>query len=124
MATKNLDSSEKFSLGGASGVRAYPTGEGTGDEGWLTQIELRYSMGSTIPYAFYDHGAIRTSTFAPTNSTTNRRDLSGAGMGIRYQREQWSLDATVAWRARGGKAQSDPSRDASPTAWVSLGYRF
>src|SRR5690606_26547690 len=32
-ASKNLDSSEKFSLGGAYGVRAYAQGEATGDEG-------------------------------------------------------------------------------------------
>ena len=32
-ANKNLDSSEKFSLGGANGIRAYPQGEASGDEG-------------------------------------------------------------------------------------------
>jgi hemolysin activation/secretion protein len=32
-ADTNLDSSEKLSLGGASGVRAYPSGEATGDTG-------------------------------------------------------------------------------------------
>src|SRR5690606_17102591 len=34
-ASKNLDSSEKLSLGGATGVRAYPQGESSGDEGFL-----------------------------------------------------------------------------------------
>ncbi|MBC7610296.1 MAG: ShlB/FhaC/HecB family hemolysin secretion/activation protein, partial [Polaromonas sp.] len=34
-ATKNLDNSEKFSLGGASGVRGYAAGEATGDSGDL-----------------------------------------------------------------------------------------
>ncbi|NDC40360.1 MAG: ShlB/FhaC/HecB family hemolysin secretion/activation protein, partial [Chitinophagia bacterium] len=41
---KNLDSSERMNMGGADGVRAYPIGEGTGDEGWLGQVELRYLM--------------------------------------------------------------------------------
>jgi hemolysin activation/secretion protein len=45
-ASKNLDSSEDFGLGGATGVRAYPSGEAFGDTGWLTQIELRYSAGA------------------------------------------------------------------------------
>ncbi len=44
LASKNLDSSESFILGGANGVRAYPLGEGSGDEGWLAQIETRYSI--------------------------------------------------------------------------------
>ncbi|MCC6200958.1 MAG: ShlB/FhaC/HecB family hemolysin secretion/activation protein [Moraxellaceae bacterium] len=55
-AGTNLDSSEDFGLGGPNGVRAYPLGEGYGDEGWLTQIEARYQMGSFVPYAFYDAG--------------------------------------------------------------------
>jgi len=29
-ASKNLDSSQKFGLGGPNGVRAYPSGEGYG----------------------------------------------------------------------------------------------
>src|SRR5690606_39641993 len=32
-ASKNLDSSEKMGLGGAYGVRGYPQGEASGDEG-------------------------------------------------------------------------------------------
>ncbi|MBV9191772.1 MAG: ShlB/FhaC/HecB family hemolysin secretion/activation protein, partial [Betaproteobacteria bacterium] len=40
-ASKNLDSSEKFALGGPTGVRAYPTGEAVGDEGLLANLELR-----------------------------------------------------------------------------------
>ncbi|MEG0886109.1 MAG: ShlB/FhaC/HecB family hemolysin secretion/activation protein, partial [Janthinobacterium sp.] len=57
-ANKNLDSSEKLSLGGASGVRAYPSGEATGDEGGLVQLELRYDAGAYTPYAFMDAGRI------------------------------------------------------------------
>lgn len=42
-ADKNLDSSEKFFLGGAQGVRAYPLGEAAGDEGAMATLELRYT---------------------------------------------------------------------------------
>src|SRR5262249_40951483 len=45
VASKNLDSSEKFGLGGPFGVRAYPTGEATGDEGLLVNLELRRDVG-------------------------------------------------------------------------------
>ena len=41
-ASKNLSSAEKMSLGGANGVRAYPVGEATGDNGKLIQGEVRY----------------------------------------------------------------------------------
>src|SRR5262249_52569273 len=41
-ASKNLTSSEKFSLGGPDGVRSYPVGEGLGDSGYVMQAEYRY----------------------------------------------------------------------------------
>ena len=40
--TKNLDSSEQFSLGGPYGVRAYANGSSSGDSGWQASLELRY----------------------------------------------------------------------------------
>src|SRR4029077_11503587 len=42
LASGNLASAEKMSLGGPNGVRAYPVGEATGDSGIVTQTELRY----------------------------------------------------------------------------------
>lgn len=124
IATQNLDSSERMSLGGANGVRAYPTGEGTGDEGWLAQIELRYSAGNISPYVFYDHGSIKTMAHPVSSTSSNARDLSGIGLGARYQQGGWSLDATLAWRSQGGAPQSDPVGDSSPRAWLTVGYRF
>jgi len=78
-ASKNLDSSEKFGLGGAGGVRAYPTGEGYGDKGWLTQLEARYAMGAFSPYAFYDAGAVRTNAKPLPDATSNKRSIAGVG---------------------------------------------
>jgi hemolysin activation/secretion protein len=121
-ADKNLDSSEKLGLGGSNGVRAYPSGEGFGDQGWLAQLELRYSTGDYAPYAFYDIGDITTNA-KPWATATNRRTLSGGGLGLRYQRAGWSMDALVAWRDQGGKPQSDTSA-SDPLTWLSLGYRF
>src|SRR5690606_18675961 len=37
-AGDNLDSSEGFSLGGPTAVRAYPVLEGSGDEGWVATL--------------------------------------------------------------------------------------
>lgn len=123
---KNLDSSESFSLGGPGGVRAYPTGEANGDEGWLTQLELRYAMGAFSPFAFYDAGKVHVNA-KPGNITPkvtqNTRTIAGAGLGVRYQQGPIAVDATVAWRTHGGKPQSDTS-DRNPRAWVSASYRF
>jgi hemolysin activation/secretion protein len=60
MADKNLDSSEKFYLGGVGGVRAYPTSEGGGSEGYLFKVELRkflpYNFNASI---FMDDGRVK-----------------------------------------------------------------
>jgi hemolysin activation/secretion protein len=59
IADKNLDSSEKFYLGGMNGVRAYPTSEGAGSEGYLFKVELRkylpYNFNASI---FMDDGKV------------------------------------------------------------------
>jgi hemolysin activation/secretion protein len=125
-AGKNLDSSEDFGLGGANGVRAYPSGEGYGDEGWLIQMELRYSVGAYAPYAFYDAGNIRTNAKPWEGSGVNQRTLAGTGLGLRYQRGNWSADAALSWRQEGGKPQADTvdQREKGPQAWLSLGWRY
>jgi hemolysin activation/secretion protein len=125
-AQKNLDSSEVFSLGGANGVRAFPSGEGNGDEGWLAQVELRYSWGVYSPFVFYDAGRIRVNADPDQITpavTDNRRALAGSGLGLRYKRNDWTLDASVAWRNEGGAPQSDTA-DRNPRMWVSAGYKF
>jgi hemolysin activation/secretion protein len=121
-AGKNLDSSEGFGLGGATGVRAYPVGEAYGDEGWLTQWEIRYTSGGFTPYGFYDAGEIRVDA-KPFGSGTNKRSIAGAGAGLRYQIDHWSIDVALAWRTRGGRPQSDTA-DRDPRGWLTLRYTF
>lgn len=121
-AEKNLDSSERFGLGGPSGVRAYPVGESFGDQGWLLQLEARYRLGMVTPYVFYDAGEIRTNA-RPWQAGNNHRFLSGSGVGLRVQQGPWNLDATLAWRQAGGKPESD-TREVSPLFWLNAAYRF
>jgi len=44
LAANNLDSAEQLQYSGPYGVRAYPTGEGSGDEGAKLTLEGRYSL--------------------------------------------------------------------------------
>jgi hemolysin activation/secretion protein len=125
-ANQNLDSSEKFSLGGPSGVRAFPIGEGNGDSGAYAQVELRASMGAFSPYAFFDTGratlnARNGQLVAPL--ATNSRSVAGAGAGVRFRQESWDLDGVVAHQTRGGAAQSELGARAT-RAWVTVTYRF
>ena len=89
LASKNLDSSEQFILGGMDGVRAYPQGEAYGDEGILGDLELRLLLaglsrhvpGQVHLLGFVDAGHV-TIAKNPWFLGSNSRDLSGAGVGL------------------------------------------
>jgi hemolysin activation/secretion protein len=121
-AGQNLDSSEKMVLGGPTGVRAWPSGEATGDEGLLAQLELRWRGGAFEPYAFIDGGRVRLNR-DPWAAGDNRRSIAGAGLGVRWGQGPWLLDATVAWRS-GDRAPATEPNAGEPQAWLSLAYRF
>lgn len=121
-ADKNLDSSERFGLGGPTGVRAYPVGEGNGDEGWLVQLELRYAMGAFSPYLFHDSGWVKVNA-KPWSAGNNERSISGSGLGLRYQEGSLSADLALAWRGHGGVPQSDTT-DNVPQVWLTTSYKF
>lgn len=86
-AFNNLDSSEEMYLGGANGVRAYPQGEGSGDEGVLGTLELRYhtNLPGLILSTYFDAGYTRSmhnaTTAVPNNFGTT---LKGWGIGVSY----------------------------------------
>jgi hemolysin activation/secretion protein len=95
IAFSNLDSSEKFSLGGPYGIRAYPFSEGSGDHGQLFNGDLRFSLpvphswGNVQLGGFYDAGRITiqdTRTMASLGTATNRNTywLQGAGVSLNY----------------------------------------
>lgn len=114
-----LDGSESFSIGGPGAVRAFPVGEGSDARGWFGQIEMRYAIDDHFaPYAFYDLGST-----ARGDVDGSSRDLAGAGVGVRYKRDQFSLDASLAWKTRGGDARSD-DRQRDPRLWFAASYRF
>jgi len=121
-AGSNLDSSEGFGLGGPNGVRAFPVGEGFGDEGVLGQLELRYRMEEFTPFALVDAGRVSINA-EPWTPGGNQRNVSGAGLGLRFDRGGWNAEGVLAWGTSGGDPRSD-GKDPTPRAWVSLSYRF
>ena len=120
-ANGNLDSSEGFSIAGANGVRAYPTGEASGDEGYLVQAELRYQHGALVPYLFYDTAAIRVNADG-MGQPNPRIDLHGGGLGLRYQQQGFNLDLAAAWR--GSEKAAAPHDKDDVRLWATVGYRF
>jgi hemolysin activation/secretion protein len=124
-ASKNLNSSEKFTLGGANGVRAYPQGEGNGDQGWLTNLEVRRSLLNQLQgLAFYDAGSV-TINRNPFAVGVNTRHIAGVGVGLNAQYGWMQFKTSVAWRTSGGQPQSLPaSVSSNPRLWAQLSGMF
>ena len=91
LASKNLDPSEKFVLGGMDGIRAYPQGEAFGDEGYLMSLEARLLLaglsehvpGQVHLLGFVDAGNV-TINKDPWFAGDNERSLSGTGVGATW----------------------------------------
>ncbi|WP_411877752.1 ShlB/FhaC/HecB family hemolysin secretion/activation protein [Polaromonas sp. YR568] len=125
-ASKNLDSSEKFSLGGINGVRAYPQGEASGDEGYRATVELRHNVIPNVQATvFYDVGkvTINRKPFGPPAS--NSRNLAGVGVGVNASLGPVQLRSSLAWRTDGGLPTSIPASAAKrPTLWMQASVAF
>ncbi|MCV2355109.1 BamA/TamA family outer membrane protein [Paucibacter sp. B2R-40] len=113
---RNLDSSEKFYLGGAQGVRAYPSSESGGARGRIVNLELRASLPGIVPgdlrgVAFYDWGRVQVNvdnSFAGAPKI-NQATLQGAGLSIAWTGPQnLDLRATLARRS-GGNPLANPA---------------
>lgn len=120
LAGNNLDPAEKFQLGGPNGVRAYPVGEAFGDSGYLANLELRRSLGSTplgelTLLGFFDLGGItqyhNTWSGWSTGNRPNSYTLKGYGIGASLMKtDVASLKAVLA-----KKSGSNPNPTVNDT---------
>jgi hemolysin activation/secretion protein len=124
-ASKNLNSSEKFYLGGPNAVRAYPQGEAGGDKGWMVNLEVRHQLTAQLQaITFYDVGLVKINhdKFAVGD---NKRHIAGAGVGLNAQYGWLKIKTAVAWRSTGGQPTSEPATLSNdPRFWVQMSGQF
>ena len=124
-ANRNLDSSEKFGIGGASSVRAYPGGETSGSEASVFSMEwqhdLEWNKQAFKLSAFYDRGDVTKYKYAaPTN---NSYALEGVGLWLgisvpnRWGQSQWR--ATWARRLGSNPGALSGGTDADGTYYLN-----
>lgn len=125
LASKNLDSSEDFSLGGPQGVRAYPNYEAQGDQGWLGTLEGRRSFGDNWQgTAFFDAGRIMVNRFPWQGSTNpNMYNLYGAGLGINYTLPGQMVGKAMVAHRIGSNPGANPTNGADNDG-THLPWRF
>ena len=104
LTDKNLDSSEKMQLGGMNGVRAYPTGEGSGSDAQLVQLELRHQLENGINFAtFYDCGQVwlQHNPDFPGGPQHNRNTYKGFGASVGYTTSE-GISIKATWARKDG----------------------
>lgn len=132
-AQKNLDSSQKFSIGGADSVRAYRASVLSGDSGAFGGLELRYilpmpqalqSAGSWQLVAFVDSAIVQTNK-NPWSSGSGEASLSDAGVGLNWQGPD-GVSGRIFIASSLGELpmQLAGSESTHTNAWVEISWAF
>ncbi len=136
-ANRNLDSSEKLYLGGAYGVRAYPSNEAGGSLGTTLSTGLKHRLDDAFTLqAFADWGRIQVyKTNLSANSaeitSTNTQSLHGIGLSLNW-RDTQGREVTAIWSRRRGNnpaANANTGADSDGTRtfnrlWLSAALNF
>jgi hemolysin activation/secretion protein len=133
-AQKNLDSGQKFSIGGATSVRAYRSGVLSGDSGAFGSLELRYILpmpqareptGTWQVTAFVDSAMLQTNK-NPWSSGSNEASLNGAGLGLNWQAPK-GVSGRIFIASSLGELPTQLAGSVSTThtnAWMELSWAF
>lgn len=129
-ATHLLDSSEKFYIGGAQSVRAYPASELGGERGQVFSAEWRWRANPVwVLTTFVDHGWV-TSLPATSSDTQTTKALQGYGLSAAWQGPM-GISTRLTWSRRDGVnpqpmltgADSDGTR-REDRLWFSISMPF
>jgi len=134
-AAHNLDTTEQFRIGGPDGVRAFASGEGTGDSGAVLTAELRFlppedwfgrSAREMVFSLFGDAGYVQYRVEPDANALrpeANHAKFGGYGIGLAWVKpDTFALRVSVS-KPYTGVARSDTVvRD--PRAYVQLTRPF
>ncbi|OIQ73935.1 heme/hemopexin transporter protein HuxB precursor [mine drainage metagenome] len=121
-ASKNLDSSEKLSLGGPGSMPGYASGEGNADSGYLIKLSVRWQALPQLAISgLADFASLQLAhNPVPAATTDNQRLLSDIGISADWQVSKAASLSTV-W-ARPGKDATNPADNGKNRLWLSLAY--
>ena len=122
-AGKNLDSSEKLSLGGPATLPGYASGEASGDSGTFVRLALRWqALPELALTAFANHGKLRLARHPLPTVTNNRKRLTDTGLGADWLAGKGlTASVLVAWA---GKENPNPTDNDKPRLWFNLGWTW
>lgn len=115
LANKNLDGSEDFSIGGSNGVKLYPDGELSAENGYIFSTELKYqlpkldSLNSSVGL-FYDRG--RAFMANSSNVDFESKSLQDIGLGLYNSYDKFFSKVQVAWNVNSKDTTSEPNNNS------------
>lgn len=121
-ASTNLDGSEQIFIGGIDGIRAYPQGEGSGDEGWVSTLGIRYHTGleGLSLSTYFDAGHVKSEN----DGTGYGQTLKGWGLGVCYNGSN-NYFARFDYARRIGEDEiSIDTYDDKARMWFMVGKKF
>jgi hemolysin activation/secretion protein len=122
-AGKNLDSSEKISLGGPNSMPGYGGGEAVADSGTLLKMGLRWqAMPQLALTAFADYARYELAHEPVPTATRNERSLADYGLSAEWQISK--AVSAIAIVARPVKEPVNPADKDKPRFWGSLAYAW
>lgn len=110
VASKNLDSLEKFYFGGSSGVRAYSSDVGAGDEGVLASLAYSFQLPVAWPMrlsAFYDYATGVVSHRPWDSSSPNHFQMDAVGLQLTTGSRHFVFNASLAHPVSKSEVDSD-----------------
>lgn len=122
-AGKNLDSSEKISMGGPNSMPGYGGGEAVADSGRLLKLGLRWQTLSQLALtAFADYAKVKLAHEPLPAANQNERSLADYGLSAEWQiSKAVSANAIV---ARPVKDTANPADNGKARFWGSLSYAW
>ena len=124
---KNLDGAEQLSLGGPNAVRAYPSNEAAGDQGFVSSLEFNKMFKKNKRLTlFYDYGKIQLhkqlwSNWNTTNTKLrNQYDLHGVGISFSLPvYKNFAVTATYAEKLGNNPGKDTNGNDVDGLTWDS-----
>lgn len=123
LGNKNLDGTEDLSLGGMGGVRFYPIGEESAENGYIYNTELLYKLPNlqnlnTTISVFYDVGKVHMSR---NITDDNARVLQDIGIGLYASYNDFFVNAHL---AKNIAHEVESEKDYENKFLVQLGWVF
>jgi hemolysin activation/secretion protein len=122
-ASKNLDSSEKLSLGGPQSLPGYAGGDASADSGAHLKLALRWqALGPLALTAFADHARLTLAHAPLATAASNHRRLADVGLSA-----DWSINAAANASlilARPLTPAADPAASDKARLWLNVGYNW